>query len=79
MILAKCPTCGRAVEGATLADLPAFPFCCARCRTIDQSRWADGDYVVSRPLTEEDLAEVDAEADAPDGRPDESWPDRFPA
>lgn len=65
MIRAKCPTCSRAVEGPALADLPFFPFCSARCRTLDQARWADAEYVVSLPLQADDLSE-----DAPDAAAD---------
>jgi hypothetical protein len=27
-----------------------FPFCSARCRTIDLGKWASGDYVISSPV-----------------------------
>jgi endogenous inhibitor of DNA gyrase (YacG/DUF329 family) len=31
-----------------------YPFCSARCRTIDLGAWSAEEYVVSRPLTEAD-------------------------
>ncbi len=42
--------CAKSV--AVTAPLPpAFPFCSARCRTLDLGRWADGGYVVpGRPV-----------------------------
>lgn len=50
---APCPTCRK----AALPEAPAFPFCSARCRTIDLGRWIDESYRVSRPLEEADLDE----------------------
>ena len=46
MIPVKCPICGKSSTIATLDDLPSFPFCSSRCRTIDQARWADGAYAI---------------------------------
>lgn len=43
----KCPTCKKAKVRA--AD-PDFPFCSARCRTIDLGKWASGGYVISSPV-----------------------------
>ncbi|MFA9478395.1 DNA gyrase inhibitor YacG [Phycisphaerales bacterium AB-hyl4] len=48
-----CPVCKKAVR----ADSPTYPFCCARCRTIDLGRWLDEDYVISRPIEQSDLDE----------------------
>lgn len=33
-----CPICGKP------ATRPHYPFCSARCRTIDLGRWLGGDY-----------------------------------
>ena len=49
----QCPICGEQVEES--AD--SYPFCSDRCRTIDLGRWADGSYVISRPLEQRDLDE----------------------
>jgi endogenous inhibitor of DNA gyrase (YacG/DUF329 family) len=46
MIRGKCPTCGRAIEGASLDALPHFPFCSERCRMVDLGRWIEGDYAI---------------------------------
>jgi hypothetical protein len=32
------------MEGQTLAEWPAFPFCSARCQTIDLGRWLGETY-----------------------------------
>lgn len=41
-----CPCCGRPVPAAD--DAPAsFPFCSARCRTVDLGRWLDGSHVIA--------------------------------
>jgi endogenous inhibitor of DNA gyrase (YacG/DUF329 family) len=39
----KCPTCGKAIEWQ---DNPWRPFCSERCKLIDFSRWANGEYRV---------------------------------
>lgn len=36
----RCPVCKKPVSKGS----DNFPFCCARCRTIDLGRWAAGDY-----------------------------------
>jgi len=46
MIRARCPICDRALEIASLDDLPSFPFCSERCRLIDLGRWIDGAYAL---------------------------------
>jgi endogenous inhibitor of DNA gyrase (YacG/DUF329 family) len=46
----KCPTCKKPVK----RDASDFPFCSERCRLIDLGKWADGSYVVSTPLTDND-------------------------
>ena len=44
----RCPTCNGAT--ASRAENASFPFCSARCKQIDLSRWLGGDYVISRSL-----------------------------
>jgi endogenous inhibitor of DNA gyrase (YacG/DUF329 family) len=51
MIKVTCPICGQAVQGASTAEWPEFPFCGIRCRTIDLGRWLGGAYVI-RPETD---------------------------
>jgi len=53
MIRARCPICGKQLEGPNLDALPHFPFCSERCRWIDLGRWADGSYVIPGPPIEE--------------------------
>ncbi len=53
-----CPIC-RAEVTARRPENPAFPFCSARCRGIDLSRWLGGDYAIpvrDEAPTDEDLA-----------------------
>ncbi|MCB1021009.1 MAG: DNA gyrase inhibitor YacG [Acidobacteria bacterium] len=45
-----CRICSKPVNPAD----KLYPFCSARCRTIDLGAWAAEEYVVSRPLTEAD-------------------------
>jgi len=48
-----CPTCNKTV--LPLAENPAFPFCSARCKTIDLGRWLNEEYRV--PVQSEDGSE----------------------
>jgi len=46
-----CPVCKRPVAIDADRQPPTFPFCSARCRTIDLGAWASGGYVVpGRPV-----------------------------
>lgn len=49
----ECPICGKPAP----PDSGTFPFCSERCKTIDLGRWADGRYVISRPIERSDLDE----------------------
>jgi endogenous inhibitor of DNA gyrase (YacG/DUF329 family) len=60
MIRLTCPICGRTVEGADRAALPFFPFCSARCKTIDLGRWLDERYRLAADEQEEAPEEKDA-------------------
>jgi endogenous inhibitor of DNA gyrase (YacG/DUF329 family) len=44
MINVHCPICGKEIVGEKLADLPSFPFCSPRCRTVDLGRWLGEAY-----------------------------------
>ena len=46
-----CPICGEPAR----TDSETFPFCSARCRTIDLGKWISGDYNISRRVGEADL------------------------
>ncbi|HEX7602390.1 MAG TPA: DNA gyrase inhibitor YacG [Polyangiaceae bacterium] len=48
-----CPTCNKPAQ--PLAQNPAFPFCSARCKTIDLGRWLNEEYRV--PVQSEDGSE----------------------
>jgi endogenous inhibitor of DNA gyrase (YacG/DUF329 family) len=49
-----CPVCRKAVPPIDW-DAPFRPFCSARCKKIDLGSWLDGQYRISRPLSEEEL------------------------
>ncbi len=42
-----CPQCKRPVGVAGAARPVTFPFCSARCRTLDLGAWADGRHVIA--------------------------------
>ncbi len=44
MISVSCPVCGQAMRGGSVAEWPYFPFCSARCKTIDMGRWLGESY-----------------------------------
>lgn len=54
-----CPICAKPVAvSEPLAS--TFPFCSARCRTLDLARWADGNYVVpGRPVVDDGTPDAD--------------------
>lgn len=58
----RCPICRKEVA----LDFSNAPFCSDRCRVIDLGKWASGDYKVSSPVLDPDLAEEleQAELDA---------------
>jgi len=49
-----CPICKKPV--ARMDE--EFPFCSARCRTIDLGRWASGQYVVRASTPEQEEEEL---------------------
>lgn len=57
-----CPICRKEVA----LDSPNVPFCSERCRLIDLGKWASGDYKISSPALDPELAEEleQAELDA---------------
>jgi uncharacterized protein len=62
----RCPICKKPVR-QTDED---FPFCSARCRTIDLGRWASGAYVIPTPI--EDIEKEDELRDPTQLRGDDS-------
>ena len=51
----RCPACQKIV----LRTDPEFPFCSERCRLIDLGKWASGGYVISTPLDESEIEDID--------------------
>lgn len=49
----RCPTC-RAVVTEKDED---FPFCSARCKSIDLGKWASGAYRISSPVVDPEVLE----------------------
>jgi endogenous inhibitor of DNA gyrase (YacG/DUF329 family) len=59
MAEAKCPECGRPVEGSFA------PFCSKRCQQIDLGRWLKGEFVIPGKPDEDrtDLPVADDDAE----------------
>jgi endogenous inhibitor of DNA gyrase (YacG/DUF329 family) len=53
MINAKCPICGRPMEGPDAGVWPQFPFCSPRCKSIDLGRWLGESYRIPAEEPEE--------------------------
>ena len=51
----RCSTCRKIV----LRSDPQFPFCSERCRLIDLGKWASGAYVVSTPVNDSEIDDID--------------------
>lgn len=66
----RCAKCGAEYVRQTDKKLDFYPFCSQRCQLLDLGSWLKGDYVISRPATEEEMAEAAEEAalqENPDG------------
>jgi len=63
MIRTSCPICERVMEGQSPKEWPQFPFCSARCKTIDLGRWLNESYRL--PVEEEDDAVQSEETGIP--------------
>jgi endogenous inhibitor of DNA gyrase (YacG/DUF329 family) len=55
-----CPICGRKSEAGFR------PFCSKRCADVDLGRWLGERYVVTEPVEDEDLPDLDRD-DTDDG------------
>ncbi len=55
----NCPTCGIPLSYESVSDITCFPFCSRRCRLIDFDKWVEGDYRISRDITDADVFEAD--------------------
>jgi len=51
--MTRCPVCPELIS----QDNRHYPFCSARCKTIDLGRWVDEEYKISRPIEQRDLEE----------------------
>jgi uncharacterized protein len=60
-----CPICG--AEVAPRSANKAFPFCSARCKSIDLGKWLNEDYRV--PATPDEAGEGDEDARMPGEQP----------
>ncbi len=58
--MATCPICDERVESR--AKSPTFPFCSARCKTIDLGRWLSDVYRVPVDASHEDELELPSSA-----------------
>lgn len=54
-----CPSCKKPVSEQS----EALPFCSPRCKLLDLGNWLTGRYVVSSPLSPDEL--IDLENDEP--------------
>lgn len=48
----KCPICKKKIKKSEKDS--NFPFCSERCRLIDLNAWFEGDYKISRPVSDEE-------------------------
>jgi endogenous inhibitor of DNA gyrase (YacG/DUF329 family) len=67
--MAKCPICDGVVKPR--AENPSFPFCTARCKTIDLGKWMNEEYRIPTPVGDDELDEDD-DGGASDGSSDGS-------
>ena len=61
-----CPICGEEVTPRSANK--AFPFCNARCKSIDLGKWLNEDYRV--PATPDEAGEGDESHDTPEAAAD---------
>jgi len=54
----RCPICKKEVA----FDDPNMPFCSDRCRLIDLGNWASEKYVISTPLSPNELEDGETES-----------------
>ena len=51
----RCPICKKEVS----FDNPDMPFCSDRCRVLDLGNWASQRYVISTPLRQNEIEELE--------------------
>ena len=47
-----CPVCHKVLPPQVSQDSGVFPFCSARCKSVDLFRWTDGKYAIVEDLTQ---------------------------
>ena len=52
---APCPSCKKPVA----SESETFPFCSQRCKLLDLGNWLTGRYVVSSPLSPDELIDLE--------------------
>ncbi len=50
----RCPQCGKYGH---FRALPSAPFCSARCKMVDLSKWLGEEHIISSPLTADHFEE----------------------
>jgi len=55
--MAPCPSCKKPVA----EESAPLPFCSQRCKLLDLGNWLSGSYVVSSPLSPDELVDLDNE------------------
>ncbi len=80
MIAIRCPTCKKTLEPAAHSGEPPveggkspFPFCSARCKTIDLGAWLTERYVVAEVAGDVDSGEGEAARSYRTNVNDEGW------
>lgn len=53
MIKVRCPICNEPMPGLAI-EWPDYPFCSARCRTIDLGRWLGESYRIPSEESRDD-------------------------
>lgn len=63
MIKMRCPICDLPMDGPDTSAWPQYPFCSARCQTIDLGRWLGGTYRIAPESEGEAPADHNGESD----------------
>jgi uncharacterized protein len=61
-----CPECRKRFRYASVKDHAGFPFCSARCKTIDLGRWLNNEYAFVEDLKRENDLKEKLDLDDPD-------------
>jgi endogenous inhibitor of DNA gyrase (YacG/DUF329 family) len=59
MINVTCSICGTRMQSQLITDWPQFPFCSARCKTIDLGRWLKESYSLQKSAPPEESESVE--------------------